>query len=193
MKDHTSLCSEVESRPWALAFEGSPGLQHCRARENIPTAAANGVDQFEIFHEHTRGAEILLGVIAYNVGNLLRRLVLPPGGRLIRHARYFILPSSPTPLDTAPLWADLRAHQATRRASDLSQSPGQVAPWKVDSTIDRRRAHAPRRGRRHLARRRSSATRWQPLDVTDVGQSTEDRHGEHSVADQWRVLRGLQL
>jgi len=51
---------------------------------------------------------LLLGVITYNVGNLLRRLVLPvaikswsltslqqrlfkTGGRLIRHARYFIL------------------------------------------------------------------------------------------------------
>jgi hypothetical protein len=51
---------------------------------------------------------VLLGVIAYNLGNLLRRLALPPaiqswsltslqqrlfktGGRLIRHARYFIL------------------------------------------------------------------------------------------------------
>ncbi len=48
----------------------------------------------------------MLGVIAYNLGNLLRRLVLPvpiqswfltsrrqgllkTGGRLIRHARYF--------------------------------------------------------------------------------------------------------
>ena len=51
---------------------------------------------------------MLLGVIADNLGNLLRRLVLPvaiqnwsltslqqrlfkTGGRLIRHARYFIL------------------------------------------------------------------------------------------------------
>ncbi len=51
---------------------------------------------------------LLLAVIAYNLGNLLRRLVLPvaiqswsltslqqrlfkTGGRLIRHARYFIL------------------------------------------------------------------------------------------------------
>ena len=51
---------------------------------------------------------MLLGVIAYNLGNLLRRLVLPlaiqswsltslqqrlfkTGGRLIRHARYFVL------------------------------------------------------------------------------------------------------
>src|SRR5437870_5046278 len=51
---------------------------------------------------------LLLGVIAHNLGNLLRRLVLPvaiqnwsltslqqrlfkTGGRLIRHARYFIL------------------------------------------------------------------------------------------------------
>jgi len=51
---------------------------------------------------------LLLGVIAYNLGNLLRRLILPltiqswsltslqqrlfkTGGRLIRHARYFVL------------------------------------------------------------------------------------------------------
>lgn len=52
---------------------------------------------------------LLLGVIAYNLGNLLRRLALPliiiqswsltslqqrlfkTGGRLIRHARYYIL------------------------------------------------------------------------------------------------------
>jgi hypothetical protein len=51
---------------------------------------------------------LLLGVIAYNLGNLLRRLVLPlaiqswaltslrqrlfkTGGRLIRHALYFVL------------------------------------------------------------------------------------------------------
>ncbi len=54
------------------------------------------------------GFRLLLGVIAYNLGNLLRRLVLPvaiqswsltslrerlfkTGGRLIRHARYFVL------------------------------------------------------------------------------------------------------
>ena len=51
---------------------------------------------------------LLLGVIAYNLGNLLRRFILPlaiqswsltslqqrlfkTGGRVIRHARYFIL------------------------------------------------------------------------------------------------------
>ena len=51
---------------------------------------------------------MFLGVIAYNLGNMLRRLVLPlairswsltslqqrlfkTGGRLIRHARYFVL------------------------------------------------------------------------------------------------------
>jgi len=51
---------------------------------------------------------LILGVIAYNLGNLLRRLALPvdiqswsltslqqrlfkTGGRLIRHARYFVL------------------------------------------------------------------------------------------------------
>ena len=60
--------------------------------------------------EELRANEVrlLLGVIAYNLANLLRWLVLPPatqswsltglqqrlfktGGRLIRHARYFVL------------------------------------------------------------------------------------------------------
>lgn len=54
----------------------------------------------------SRTLRLLLGVVAYNLGNLLRRLVLPlgirswsltqqrlfkTGGRLIRHARYFVL------------------------------------------------------------------------------------------------------
>lgn len=58
---------------------------------------------------------LLLGVIAYNLGNLLRRLVLllaiqswsltslqqrlfKTGGRLIRHARYFVLQLAESPL-----------------------------------------------------------------------------------------------
>jgi len=58
---------------------------------------------------------LLFGVIAYNVGNLRRRLALPlaiqswsltslqqrlfkTGGRLIRHARYFILQSAESKL-----------------------------------------------------------------------------------------------
>ncbi len=64
---------------------------------------------------------LLLGVIAYNLGNLLRRLVLPvaiqswsltslqqrlfkTGGRLIRHARYFVLQlAESTPACLSPL------------------------------------------------------------------------------------------
>ena len=63
---------------------------------------------------------LLLGVIAYNLGNLLRRLVLPraiqswslrslqqrlfkTGGRLIRHARYYILQLAESHL-TRSLW-----------------------------------------------------------------------------------------
>jgi hypothetical protein len=38
----------------------------------------------------TNEVRLLLGVIAYNLGNLLRRLVLPLA-RLISHARYFIV------------------------------------------------------------------------------------------------------
>ena len=61
------------------------------------------------------GPRLLLGVIAYDLGNLLRRLVLPlaiqswsltslqqrlfkSGGRLIRHDRYFILQLAETHL-----------------------------------------------------------------------------------------------
>ena len=59
-------------------------------------------------HRFRAEVRLLLGVIAYDLGNLLRQLVLPlaiqscsltslqqrlfkTGGRLIRHARYFIL------------------------------------------------------------------------------------------------------
>jgi len=68
---------------------------------------------------------LLLGVIAYNLGNLLRRLVLPPaipswslttlqqrlfktGGRLIRHARYFTLQLAESYL-TRPLFRQIVA------------------------------------------------------------------------------------
>ncbi len=61
------------------------------------------------------GPEGPVGVIAYNLGNLLRRLALPraiqiwsltslqqrlfkTGGRLIRHARYYILQLAESPL-----------------------------------------------------------------------------------------------
>jgi hypothetical protein len=68
---------------------------------------------------------LLLGVIAYNLGNLLRRLVLPvaiqtwsltslqqrlfkTGGRLIRHARYFTLQLAESYL-TRPLFRQIVA------------------------------------------------------------------------------------
>jgi len=77
---------------------------------------------------------LLLGVIAYNVGNLLRRLVLPvairswsltslqqrlfrTGGRLIRHARYFILQLAESQL-TQRLFA-----QIIRRIERLAWHP----------------------------------------------------------------------
>jgi Transposase DDE domain group 1 len=69
---------------------------------------------------------LLLGVIAYNLGNLLRRLVLPiaiqdwsltslqqrlfkTGGRLIRHARYFTLQLAEGYL-TGSLFRQILAH-----------------------------------------------------------------------------------
>src|SRR5213079_3124514 len=77
---------------------------------------------------------LLLGVIAYNVGNLLRRLVLPvaiqgwsltslqqrlfkTGGRLIRHGRYFILQLAESQL-TQRLFA-----QIIRRIERLAWCP----------------------------------------------------------------------
>jgi hypothetical protein len=83
---------------------------------------------------------LLLGVIAYNLGNLLRWLALPlaiqswsltslqqrlfkTGGRLIRHARYFVLQLGRKLLDPAPVWSDPRAHRAARVASDLIEKP----------------------------------------------------------------------
>ncbi len=68
---------------------------------------------------------LLLGVVAYNLGNLLRRLALPlaiqnwsltslqqrlfkTGGRLIRHARYFTLQLAESYL-TRPLFRQIVA------------------------------------------------------------------------------------
>jgi len=68
---------------------------------------------------------LLLGVIAYNLGNLLRRLGLPvaiqswsltslqqrlfkSGGRLIRHARYFVLQLAESYLTGSLFWRILR-------------------------------------------------------------------------------------
>ena len=72
-----------------------------------------------------RGPAAALGVIAYNLGSLLRRLVPPAaiqrwsltslqqrsfktGGRLIRHARYFTLPLAESSL-TRPLFRQIVA------------------------------------------------------------------------------------
>jgi DDE family transposase len=98
---------------------------------------------------------LLMGVIAYNLGNLLRRLALPlaiqnwsltslqqrifkTGGRLIRHARYFTLAACPKLLDTAAVSADRRSHRATRVAPHVIESDGPC--WE----------HAWRRGRECL-------------------------------------------
>ena len=79
---------------------------------------------------------MLLGVIAYNLGNLLHRLILPlaiqswsltslqqrlfkTGGRLVQHARYFRPPAGRKSLDREPLSADCQAHRATRVESDV--------------------------------------------------------------------------
>ena len=86
---------------------------------------------------------MLLGIIAYNLGNLLRRLVLPvaiqswsltslqqrlfkTGGRLIRHARYFILQLAQSQLTQRPVCTHHPAQRAARVATDVieSSTPG---------------------------------------------------------------------
>jgi hypothetical protein len=83
---------------------------------------------------------LVLGVIAYNLGNLVRRLVLPvaiqdwslpslqqrllkTGGPLIRHARYFTLQLADRLLDKAALSTDSRAHRGAGVASDMIERP----------------------------------------------------------------------
>jgi hypothetical protein len=95
---------------------------------------------------------LLLGVIAYNLGNLLRRLVLlfaiqswsltslqqrlfKTGGRLIRHARYFVLQAGRELLDIDSLSANPRAHRATRVAPDVTEKMGHGGS-EADSWID---------------------------------------------------------
>jgi hypothetical protein len=83
---------------------------------------------------HANEVRLLLGVIAYNLGNLLRRLALPlavqswsltslqqrlfkTGGRLIRHARYFTLQLAESYL-TGPLF-----RQTLARIGQLAGHP----------------------------------------------------------------------
>ena len=114
---------------------------------------------------------LLLGVIAYNRGNLLRRLVLPfaisswsltslqqrlfkTGGRLIRHARQLHPPTGREPLDADALSADSRAHRAIRGASRLlkAESGGSTAGG---GSVPGEGSH----GRQTLGRRRGRR-RW---------------------------------
>jgi len=79
---------------------------------------------------------LLLGVIAYNLGNLLRRLALPvaiqswsltslqqrlfkTGGRLIRHARYFILQLAAAGVARAQAFVRRTAIKLSGRANEL--------------------------------------------------------------------------
>jgi Transposase DDE domain group 1 len=123
---------------------------------------------------------LLLGVVAYNLGNLLRRLVLPlaiqswsltslqqrlfkTGGRLIRHARYFILLLAESHLTKAlfrqilgrierlarPHVIEKAGHGAREKRSALggSVSLGRMVaegkPWEDGPSGSRRRRDSP--------------------------------------------------
>jgi hypothetical protein len=85
---------------------------------------------------------LFLGVTAYNLGNLQRRLVLPvaiqsltslqqrllkTGRRLIRHARYFTVARRKL-LDRGARSPDPRRHRAAGVASDMTE----IARWRVE-------------------------------------------------------------
>jgi hypothetical protein len=89
------------------------------------TTAITGPSGLSCHRFRANDVRVLLGVIAYNLGNLLRRLALPlaiqnwsltslqqrlfkAGGRLIRHARYFILQLGESYL-TGPLFRQIVA------------------------------------------------------------------------------------
>jgi DDE family transposase len=101
---------------------------------------------------------LLLGVIAYNLGNVLRRLVLPvtirdwsltslqqrlfkTGGRLIRHARYFTLSVCRKLLDGGPLPPDPHAHGAAGMASDMIELSAPAARRATEVAVSRRSVH----------------------------------------------------
>jgi DDE family transposase len=109
-----------------------------------------------------RGNEVrlVLGVLAYNVGNLLRRLALPlaiqswsltslqqrlfkTGGRLIRHARYFILQLAESQL-TQRLFAQIiRRNRAARVASDVIEMAGRGGERGTERSWRRSGHHRP--------------------------------------------------
>src|SRR5437867_10720742 len=106
---------------------------------------------------------LLLGVIAYNLGNLLRRLVLPvairgwsltslqqrlfkTGGRLIRHVRYFVLQLAESYL-TSTLF-----RQILRRIERLG--------WQAEGRIDAVRGPCGASSRAASPRRMRDRRRW---------------------------------
>jgi len=99
---------------------------NCLAAKLRPGNVHNAEGWDKVLHRfRANEVRLLLGVIAYNLGNPLRRLVLPvtvqdwsltslqqrlfkTGGRLIRHARYFTLQLAESYL-TGPLFRQILA------------------------------------------------------------------------------------
>ena len=93
----------------SVQWFGSEALEPTRGpTARSPTSCSIGTTSLSCRGFRANEVRSLLGVIAYNLGNLLRRLVLPlaiqswsltslqqrlfkTGSRLIRYARYFIL------------------------------------------------------------------------------------------------------
>jgi hypothetical protein len=139
-----SWCSAVApsapSSPWWPAIAAATSW----SRRSI--ASATHWTRLSCHRFRANEVRLLLGVIAYNLGNLLRRLALPltiqswsltslqqrlssrPGAP---HPACAILhpPACRKPLDAAPVSADSRAHRATR-----------VAPHLIAAGTSKRRA-----------------------------------------------------
>ena len=149
---------------------------------------------------------LALGVIAYNLGNLLRRLALParhpevvadepPAAavqdRWTAHPTCAVLLAAAgrEPLDREPLSADSRAHRATRVAPDLIERTVQPG-----SRLGAGRSVPPRGGLWAASLRRirgltALAPRARPLSPVANGQ--QGRGGRHGATRQSETEEGI--
>jgi hypothetical protein len=157
---------------------------------------------------------LLFGVIAYNLGNLLRRLVLPlaiqswsltslqqrpfkTGGRLIRHVRYFVLQLAESYLTLTLFRQILAADRATCVAPHVIESPTAGAgPMSSNggssrgvSEQDSRRDHTHENGAadgRGAARMISVNVPDRMNELTEGTVGSVDAHSGTEIGPYWK-------
>ncbi len=153
---------------------------------------------------------LLLGVIAYNLGNLLRRLVLPraiqswsltslqqrpfkTGGRLIRHARYFILQLADSYL-TRTLFGQILGRIERLAAPDVSDT---TATEQRDAKRDRPGRGCHRGGGARVARlgaRGASRAGIPRNPLSSIPHRAERQAGERATRfAMWRSKQWVDI